>query len=69
LRFGTSVAESLRVYSDEFRDKRMQRAEELAAKIGTKMIFPLIVFLFPGFFVVAVGPAVMGLISVFGNLK
>ncbi len=67
LKFGTGVAESLRVYSAEFRDKRMQRAEEQAAKIGTKMIFPLIVFLFPGFFVVAVGPAAVRLISVFGN--
>lgn len=68
LRFGTSIAESLRVYSDEFRDKRTQRAEELAAKIGTKMIFPLVIFLFPGFFVVAVGPAVVGLVGAFGNL-
>jgi tight adherence protein C len=68
LRFGTSIAESLRVYSFEFRDKRMQKAEEQAAKIGTKMVFPLVVFLFPGFFVVAVGPAVMGLISVFGKI-
>jgi tight adherence protein C len=68
LRFGTSIAESLRVYSFEFRDKRMQRAEEQAAKIGTKMVFPLVVFLFPGFFVVAVGPAVMGLISVFEQI-
>ena len=68
LRFGTSVAESLRVYSDEFRDKRMQKAEEQAAKIGTKMVFPLIVFLFPAFFVVAVGPAAIGLVSVFRNL-
>lgn len=67
LKFGTGVAESLRVYSAEFRDKRMQRAEEQAAKIGTKMVFPLIVFLFPGFFVVAVGPAAVRLISVFGN--
>lgn len=67
LRFGTSVAESLRVYSDEFRDKRMQRAEEQAAKIGTKMIFPLVLFMFPAFFVVAVGPAVIGLVTVFGN--
>jgi tight adherence protein C len=65
LRFGTSIAESLRVYSHEFRDRRMQKAEEQAAKIGTKMIFPLVIFLFPGFFVVAVGPAVVGLISVF----
>jgi tight adherence protein C len=65
LKFGTGVAESLRVYSEEFRDKRMQRAEELAAMIGTKMIFPLILFLFPGFFVVAVGPAAVRLMSVF----
>jgi tight adherence protein C len=68
LRFGTSVAESLRVYSDEFRDKRMQKAEEEAAKMGTKLIFPLIVFLFPGFFVIAIGPAVIALIEVFGSL-
>jgi tight adherence protein C len=68
LRFGTGVAESLRVYSAEFRDKRMQRAEEQAAKMATKMMFPLIVFLFPGFFVVAVGPAVIGLMSVFKDL-
>ncbi len=68
LRFGTSIAESLRVYSDEFRDKRMQKAEEAAAKIGTKLIFPLIFFMFPGFFVIAVGPAMIGLISVFRAL-
>ncbi len=67
LRFGTSIAESLRVYSAEFRDKRTQRAEEQAAKIGTKMVFPLVVFLFPSFFVVAVGPAVIGLMSAFDN--
>jgi tight adherence protein C len=68
LRFGTGVAESLRVYSSEFRDKRMQRAEEQAAKIGTKMIFPLIVFLFPSFFLVAVGPAIIGLMKVFKEM-
>jgi tight adherence protein C len=67
LRFGTSIAESLRIYSEEFRDKRMQRAEEQAAKISTKMVFPLVVFMFPAFFVVAVGPAVIGLMSVFGT--
>ncbi len=65
LRFGTGVADSLRVYAAEFRDKRMQRAEEQAAKIGTKLIFPLIVFMFPGFFIVALGPAVIRLMSVF----
>ena len=67
MRFGTSIADSLRVYSEEFRDRRVQMAEEIAAKIGTKLIFPLIVFMFPGFFVVAIGPAVIALINVFRN--
>jgi len=69
LRFGTSVAESLRIYSDEFRDMRTQKAEEEAAKMATKLIFPLIFFMFPGFFVIAIGPAVIGLIQVFGTLN
>jgi tight adherence protein C len=69
IRFGTSIAESLRVYSDEFRDRRMQKAEEQAAKMGVKMVFPLIVFLFPSFFLVGVGPAVIGLVSVFRDLN
>jgi tight adherence protein C len=67
LRFGTGVADSLRVYSEEFRDMRTQKAEEAAAKMGTKMIFPLIIFLFPAFFVVAIGPAVMGLAEAFSQ--
>jgi tight adherence protein C len=66
LRFGTGIAEALRVYSEDFRDKRMQRAEEAAAKIGTKLIFPLVVCLFPSFFVVAIGPAVLRMIEAFG---
>lgn len=65
LKFGTGVGETLRVYSEEFRDKRMQRAEELAAQIGTKLIFPLVFCLFPSFFVVAIGPAVVRLVDVF----
>ncbi|MBM0106072.1 type II secretion system F family protein [Steroidobacter sp. S1-65] len=65
MRFGTSIAEALRVYSEEFRDKRTQAAEEQAAKVGTKMIFPLVLCLFPSFFLVAVGPAVVALIDVF----
>ena len=69
LKFGTGVADSLRVYAAEFRDKRMQRAEEQAAKIGTKLIFPLIVFMFPGFFIVALGPAVIRLMSVFQHFE
>ena len=65
LKFGTSIGETLRVYAEEFRDKRMQRAEELAAKIGTKLVFPLVFCLFPSFFVVAVGPAVVRIAEVF----
>jgi tight adherence protein C len=68
MRFGTSVADALRIYSEEFRDKRMQAAEEQAAKIGTKMIFPLVLFMFPVFFVVAVGPAALRIIDAFGSL-
>lgn len=65
LRFGTSIAESLRIYSEEFRDKRIQRAEEAAAKISTKMIFPLALCMFPAFFVVAIGPAIVGILDYF----
>jgi tight adherence protein C len=68
MRFGTSIADALRVYSEEFRDKRMQKAEEQAAKIGTKLIFPLVTCLFPSFFIVAVGPAVLRMIIVFKAL-
>ena len=68
LRYGTSIADTLRIFSEDFRDKRMQKAEEHAAKIGTKMIFPLVMCFFPSFFVVAVGPAILKLIEVFGRL-
>jgi tight adherence protein C len=69
MRFGTGVAEALRVYSEEFRDKRMQKAEEEAAKIGTKLIFPLVTCFFPSFFIVAIGPAVIRLIDVFAAMQ
>jgi len=68
LRFGTGISDALRVYSEEFRDKRMQRAEEAAAKIGTKLIFPLVICLFPSFFVVAIGPAMIRLSEAFGGI-
>ena len=66
-RRGTGIAEALRVYSEDFRDRRMQRAEEAAAKIGTKLIFPLVVCLFPSFFVVAIGPAVLRILESLGG--
>jgi len=68
MRLGTGVADTLRIYAEEFRDKRMQRAEELAAKIGTKMIFPLVICLFPAFFVVILGPAYLEIIKTFGHI-
>lgn len=67
LRFGTGIADSLRVYASEFRDQRMQAAEERAGKIGTKLIFPLIFCEFPAFFVIAVGPAVLRIMEVFSR--
>ncbi|WP_231615722.1 type II secretion system F family protein [Novipirellula artificiosorum] len=56
-KFGSSVANALRVQSDSMRTKRRQIAEEKAAKTAVKMIFPLVLFIFPGIFVVLVGPA------------
>ncbi|MNZ66874.1 Bacterial type II secretion system protein F domain protein [compost metagenome] len=68
IRFGTSVADTLRIYAEEFRDRRTQAAEEQAAKLGTKLIFPLIFCLWPGFFLVAIGPAILGVLKAFGRL-
>jgi tight adherence protein C len=61
-RFGTSIADSLRIQSELLRTKRRQRAEEKAAKISLKLLFPLIFFIFPSLFVVLLGPAVLNLI-------
>ena len=59
--FGTSMADALRVYSDSYRTERFQRAEELAAKLPVKLIFPLVIFIFPSLFVVLLGPAAISI--------
>jgi tight adherence protein C len=63
-KFGTSVAQSLRVYSETLRTKRRQRAEEAAAKTGVKMVFPLVVCIFPAIWIVTIGPAAIKFITV-----
>lgn len=60
-KFGSSVGQALRVQSDAMRVKRRQMAEEKAAKTAVKMIFPLVLFIFPGIFVVLVGPAAINM--------
>ena len=61
-KFGSSIAQALRVQSDSMRTRRRQLAEEKAAKTAVKLIFPLILFIFPGIFVILVGPAAITMI-------
>jgi tight adherence protein C len=63
-KFGTSVAQSLRVYSETLRTKRRQRAEEAAAKTGVKMVFPLVICIFPAVWIVTIGPAAIKFVKV-----
>ncbi|MGA3345754.1 MAG: type II secretion system F family protein [Terracidiphilus sp.] len=64
--FGTSIAKTLRVHGDTLRTQRVQAVEEAAAKTTIKLLFPLVLFIFPSLFLVALGPAV---ISIMENFK
>ena len=59
--FGSNMADSLRIHSETMRDKRMQRAEEIAAKIPIKLLFPTLLFIFPSIFIVLLGPAAISI--------
>lgn len=64
-RFGTSIGQALRTHSDTSRTRRRQRAEEAAQKIGVKLVFPLVLFFFPAFYVVVLGPAIVQFVNTF----
>jgi tight adherence protein C len=59
------VAQALRVYSDSFRTKRYQKAEEIAAKLPVKLVFPVVLFIFPSLFIVILGPAAISIYESF----
>ena len=63
--FGTSIAKTLRIYSDGLRTRRRQQIEELAAKTAVKLVFPLVFFIFPSLFVVALGPSILAIMDSF----
>ena len=58
-RFGTPIARALGTFADELRKKRSQQAEEMAAKTTVKLMFPLVLFIFPSMFIVLLGPAAL----------
>lgn len=66
-RFGTSIAQALRLHAEAARNQRRQRAEERAAKAGVKLVFPLVCFLFPAFYVVTLGPAMLQFLRAFSE--
>lgn len=68
-RFGTSVGRALRVQAGSLRQKRRQHAEEAAAKTTIKLVFPLVLFVFPALFVVVLGPAVIQVVQALTNMR
>ncbi len=67
-RFGTPIAHALGQFADSLRVRRTQAAAETAAKTGAKLLFPLVLFIFPSIFVVSIGPALLGIVQLFQRL-
>lgn len=67
--FGTSIGQALRVHSDAMRTKRYQRAEEIAQKMPVKLIFPMILFIFPSLLTVILGPALISILRALFTIK
>ena len=65
--FGTSISKTLRSYSDSLRVQRRQQVEEMAAKTPVKLVFPLVLFIFPSLYIVALGPAIITIAESFGK--
>ena len=63
--FGTSISKTLRIYSEGLRTRRRQQVEEVAAKMSVKLVFPLVFFIFPAIFVVALGPSLLAIVDSF----
>ncbi len=68
-KLGGSIAQTLRDYTEDYRDKRNQELEEIAAKIPTKMIFPMIMCIWPSFFIVVIGPALLAIFDAFKSIN
>ncbi len=67
-RFGASLVKALRVHAESLREKRLQRAEEMAQKAATKVLFPTLIFIFPGVFIVILGPALIQIYQMFKTM-
>ena len=69
MRFGTSISQSLRIFSDDMRDKRLQRAQEKAARLSLTMLMPIVLCMLPMFFLILLGPAMLSLIRTLAKLS
>jgi tight adherence protein C len=67
-KFGTSIAKTLRIHADTLRTQRRQKVEEQAAKTTVKLVFPLVLFIFPSLFLVTLGPAAITIMESFGRI-